>query len=129
VTVVTSFPVGEVVHNSEATRRNTKWALELMGQGISYAPRTTIKFQVLADFIVEWTETQMPPAAVDEEYWTMYFDGSLVKEGADLGFVFISPFGVRMRYVIHVHFPASNNMAEYEALINGLRIAIKLGIQ
>ena len=59
-----------------------KWALELMGQGISYAPRTAIKSQVLANFVVEWTEIQMPPAVVDQEYWTMYFDGSLMKKGA-----------------------------------------------
>jgi len=45
-----------------------KWALELMGQGISYASRTTITSQVLADFVVEWTEVQMPPAIVDQEY-------------------------------------------------------------
>ena len=45
-----------------------KWALELMGQGISYAPRMTIKSQVLADFIVEWTKIQMLPAAVNQEY-------------------------------------------------------------
>ena len=44
VTVVTSFPLGEVVQNQDATGRITKWALELMGQGISYAPWTTIKF-------------------------------------------------------------------------------------
>ena len=58
----------------------------------------------------------------------MYFDGSLMKKGADAGLVFISPIGVRMRYMVHLHFPSSNNMAEYEALINGLRIAIELGI-
>ena len=45
--------------------RITKWALELMGQGISYASRMAIKFQVLADFIVEWTKVQMPPVVVD----------------------------------------------------------------
>jgi hypothetical protein len=45
-----------------------KWALELMGQGISYAPRAAIKSQVLADFIAEWTEIQMPPAAIDQEH-------------------------------------------------------------
>jgi len=39
-----------------------------MGQGISYAPQTTIKSQVLTDFIVEWTEVQMPPAVIDQEY-------------------------------------------------------------
>jgi hypothetical protein len=70
----------------------------------------------------------MPPAAINEEYWMMYFDESLVKEGASLGFVFVSPLGMRMRYVVRVHFSASNNVAEYEVLINGLRITIELGI-
>ena len=59
----------------------------------------------------------------------MYFDGSLMKKAAGTGLVFVSPFGVRMRYMVHLHFPSSNNMAEYEALINGLRIAIELGIR
>ena len=106
-----------------------KWALKLMGQGISYAPRTAIKSQVLVDFIVEWTEVQMPPAVVDQEYRTMYFDGSLMKKGTGVGLVFILPLGVRMRYMVLLHFPSSNNVVEYEALINGLRIAIELGIR
>lgn len=58
----------------------------------------------------------------------MYFDSSLMKKGAGAGLVFVSPLGVRMRYTIRLHFPASNNAAEYEALVNGLRIAIELGI-
>ena len=67
VTFVTSFPLSEVVQSQDATGRTAKWALELMDQGITYAPRTAIKSQVLADFIVEWTEVQMPPAVVDQE--------------------------------------------------------------
>ena len=59
----------------------------------------------------------------------MYFDGSLMKKGAGVELVFVSPLEVRMRYAIRIHFPVSNNVAEYEALINGLRIAIELGIQ
>ena len=70
----------------------------------------------------------MPPAAVDQEYWTMYFDGSLMKKGVSAGLVFVLPLRVRMRYVVRIHFP-SNNVAKYEALINGLRIAIELGIR
>ena len=58
----------------------------------------------------------------------MYFDGSLMKKDAGTGLVLVSPLGVCMRYMVHIHFP-SNNMAEYEALINGLRITIELGIQ
>ena len=59
----------------------------------------------------------------------MYFDGSLMKKGTEVRLVFISPLGVRMRYAIRIHFPVSNNVAEYEALVNGLRIAIELGIR
>ena len=106
-----------------------KWALELMGQGISYASRTAIKSQVLANFVTEWTEFQMPPAVVDQEYWMMYFDGSLMKKGASTGLVFISPLRVCMRYMVRIQFPSSNNVGEYEALINGLRITIKMGIR
>ena len=62
------------------------------------------------------------------EYWTMYFNGSLIKKGTSVGLVFISPLRVRMRYMVRIYFPASKNMAEYEALINGLRIAVELGI-
>jgi ribonuclease HI len=59
----------------------------------------------------------------------MYFDGSLMKTGAGAGLLFVSPLGKHLRYVIRLHFPASNNMAEYETLVNGLRIAIELGVR
>ena len=59
----------------------------------------------------------------------MYFDGSLMKTGAGAGLLFISPLGVHMRYVIRIHFAASNNVAEYQALVNGLKIAIELGVR
>ena len=59
----------------------------------------------------------------------MYFDRSLMKKGARVGLVFVSPLGVRIRYMVWLHFPSSNNTIEYEALINGLRIAIELGIR
>ena len=127
--IMTSFPLGEVIQNRDATSRITKWALELMGQGISYAPRMAIKSQVLADFIIEWTEVQMLLAVIDHKYWTMYFDGSLMKKGIGAGLVLVSPLRVRMRYMVRIHFPSFNNVAKYEALINGLCITVELGIQ
>ena len=57
----------------------------------------------------------------------MYFDGSVMAPGSGAGVVLISSDGSRIRYAICLHFLASNNTAEYEALINGLRIAIELG--
>jgi len=59
----------------------------------------------------------------------MYFDGSLMKKGFGVGLVFVLPLGVRMRYMVRIHFLASNNVDKNEALISGLRIAIKLGIR
>ena len=58
VTVVTFFPLGEVVRNRDAIGRVSKWTVELMGYDIKFVPRTAIKFQALADFIAEWTEVQ-----------------------------------------------------------------------
>jgi ribonuclease HI len=58
----------------------------------------------------------------------MYFDWSLMKKGTGVGLVFVSLLRVHMKYMVCLHFLASNNVAEYEALINGLCIAIELGI-
>jgi len=129
ISVVSSFPLGEVIQNREANGRTAKWAIELMGDGITYEPRKAIKSQVLVDFVAEWTGTQLPPPQIQHECWTLYFDGSLMKTRASASLVFISPLGVRMRYAIRLHFPASNNVAEYEALVNGLHITIELGIK
>jgi ribonuclease HI len=92
VSVVTSFPLGEVVRNRDAVGRISKWAVELMGYDIKFVPHTVIKSQALADFIAEWTEVQAPTPEISHKYWT-----------------------------------ASNNVAEYEALISGLRVAIDIG--
>src|SRR5438132_662321 len=88
-----------------------------------------IKSQALIDFIAEWTDVQTPAITEKLEYWMMYFDGSLMIEGTGAGIVFISLTGERIKYVLQIYFPASNNAAEYEALLHGLRIAISLGIR
>jgi ribonuclease HI len=129
VTVVSSFPLGEIIQCREASGRIAKWAVEIMGETISFAPRKAIKSQVLADFVAEWVDTQLPTAPIQSELWTMFFDESLMKTGAGAGVLFISPLGKHIRYVLRLHFPASNNVAEYEALVNGLRITIELGVR
>jgi len=52
-----------------------------------------------------------------------------MKTGAGVGLLFVSPLGVHMRYVIRIHLAASNNIAEYEALVKGLKIANELGVR
>jgi hypothetical protein len=129
ITVVSSFPLGEIIRNLDAAGRIAKWSVELMGETLAYAPRKAIKSQILADFVAEWTDTQLPPPQIQAECWTLYFDGSVMKTGAGAGLLFVSPLGEHMRYAVRLHFPASNNMAEYEALLCGLKIAIEIGVK
>jgi ribonuclease HI/transposase InsO family protein len=129
VTVVSSFPLGEIIRNPDVAGRIAKWSVELMGETLAYALRKAIKSQILADFVAEWTDTRLPPPQIQTKFWTLHFDGSVMKTGAGAGVLFVSPLGEHMRYAVRLHFPASNNMAEYEALLCGLRIAIETGIK
>jgi ribonuclease HI len=52
-----------------------------------------------------------------------------MKTRAGVGLLFVSPLGEHMLYAVRLHFPASNNMAEYEALLCGLKIAIEIGVK
>ena len=69
---------------------------------------------------------QLPTPDITHKYRTMYFDGSIMAPGSEARVVLISPDGSRLRYAICLHFSASNNATEYEALIYGLRITIEL---
>jgi ribonuclease HI len=77
----------------------------------------------------EWRENQVPTPADKPEHWTMYFDGSLKLDGGGAGVLFISPRGEQLKYVLQILWEVSNNEAEYEALLHGLRLAISLGIK
>jgi hypothetical protein len=67
VTVVSYFPLGAIVQNREASGRVAKWAVELMRETLSFSPRKAIKSQTLADFLAEWTDTQLPTALIQAE--------------------------------------------------------------
>jgi ribonuclease HI len=68
------------------------------------------------------------PKERELEYWTINFDGSVQLQDAGVGIVIMSPKGESFKYIFKMHFPASNNATEYEALLHGLRIAMRLGI-
>jgi ribonuclease HI len=129
VIVVTEFPIGDILHNKEAIGRIAMWACELGAHDFEFRPHTAIKTQALVDFVSEWTEQQVPDNPEAVEVWRMYFDGSLKLQGAGAGILFIAPGGEQLKYALQLSFPASNNAAEYEALIHGLNIAVSLGIK
>jgi hypothetical protein len=60
ITVITDFPLRDILRNKDATRRISKWAVELRALNIDFSPRKAIKSQALADFVAEWIEIQQP---------------------------------------------------------------------
>ena len=129
VTVVSDFPLGDVLRNRDATGRISKWLVEFRAQNIEFVSRKAIKSQVLANFKAKWTEAQQPTPTVILDHWKMYFNGSLKLGGAGVGILFISPDGKHLKYVLQILWPATNNEAEYEALLHGLWVAVSLGIR
>jgi hypothetical protein len=107
--VPSSFPLGEIIRNCNTNGRIVKWSVELGEFDIEYCPRQAIKSQILADFVSEWTEIQMPPPKERPEHWIMYFDSALNLEGTGAGILLISPLGEQLKYVLQIHYEASNN--------------------
>jgi ribonuclease HI len=70
--------------------------------------------------MAEWRENQLPTPTERPGQWVMYFDGSLKLEGAG---------DEQLKYVLQIFWKVSNNEAEYEALLHGLRLTISLGIK
>jgi ribonuclease HI len=102
---------------------------------IFYAPRPAIKAQVLADFVVEMsTPLEDPKPSSDltktpnTKCWNLHTDGSSNSAGNGAGIVITSPDGARLEYSLKLLFPATNNVAEYEALIAGIKISRSLGV-
>jgi hypothetical protein len=101
-TVVTDYPLGDILRNQDATGRISKWAVELGTLNIDFEPRTSIKLQALVDFMVEWPENQLPTLAERPKHWVMYFDGSLKLEGMSVRVLLISPKGEQLKYVLQI---------------------------
>ena len=129
MTVVSVAPLSSIINNADATGRVAKWGIELSAFDISYKPRDAIKSQVLADFLVEWTEAPADTPVPEPEPWIMHFDGSKQRQGSGAGVTLKSPTGEELKYVLQIHFESTNNMAEYEALLHDLRIAKDIGIK
>nr|GEV49615.1 reverse transcriptase domain-containing protein [Tanacetum cinerariifolium] len=93
---------------------------------ITYTPRTSVKGQILADFLIEMLDENLqaaPVAETQQEPWTLFTDGSLCVDGCGVGLILINPEGIEFTYALRFQFAASNNEAEYEALIAGTYVA------
>ncbi|KAL0462545.1 UNVERIFIED_CONTAM: hypothetical protein Slati_0142100 [Sesamum latifolium] len=124
--VRTNTPLKQTFGKPDTSRRLVKWAMELSEYDISYLPRTTIKAQALADFVSEMTEMTIKEASQDQK-WLLHVDGSSTAQGSGAGVVITTPQGEDLEFAIKFDFKASNNEAEYEALVIGLRMAHETG--
>jgi ribonuclease HI len=132
VRVTSDRGLGELFKNPKASARIAKWVAELFGYHITFEPRTTIKSQVLADFIVDWTGPAWPQES-SENVWTIHCDGAWCHAGAGAAANITSPAGVKYRYAMRLSFAlesdrCTNNIAEYKAVILGLRKLRALGV-
>jgi ribonuclease HI len=128
IIVVASNPVSSILNIANATGRVSLWGITLGPWEITYQRQSAIKSQVLPDFIAEWMEAQMPELPDLSNCWTIYVNGSKRVLGAGSGVVLVSPQGDKMRYVLRMCFVnPSNNEAEYEAVLHGMRMAKACG--
>ncbi|XP_074342176.1 uncharacterized protein LOC141679622 [Apium graveolens] len=145
IEVRTDYPVRHILHKPESSGRLLKWVVELGQFDLEYSPRTAIKGQALADFILDFdaevddkaivlAEPTSQVSSHDEKrqelphpWWILHVDGAENNNGSGAGIVLVTPEGHRLMSAIHFKFYATNNDAEYEALINGLKFALEVG--
>ncbi|GJT51462.1 reverse transcriptase domain-containing protein [Tanacetum coccineum] len=103
----------------------------LRGPELNY---TSMEKLILADFIVERPEEDSLDTPMEEEEellepWILFIDGSSYLDGSGAGLILINPEGREFTYTLRFGFDTTNNKAEYEALIVGLRIAEQMGVK
>ncbi|XP_008238721.1 PREDICTED: uncharacterized protein LOC103337339 [Prunus mume] len=147
--ILTNQPLRQVLQKPETSGRLVNCAIELGEFDIHYKPRPATKGQEVADFISEFTDPRaststqvitkpsVPPSQLHvanngnldltQPLWTLYVDGSSNAQGCGAGLVLLFPDKVVLEYAFHFKFHTSNNEAEYEALLAGLRLAKEMG--
>ena len=142
VVVLTQLPLKAILRSADYTRRIAKWGTILGVFDIKYMPRTSVKGQVLADLVVEFTETLVEGESnehcMDEKLvgqiavqeplqWKVYADGAANQKGFGVGLVLISPERLILEKSLRLGFSATNNEAEYETLLDGMSMVHKMG--
>ena len=142
IKVVSSYPLERVLRSPNLAGTIAEWNIELQAFQLEFSTTRVIKVATLADFVAEWTDG--PALEEGEDRSTslgsegpdgrvMYFDGTFAHQGAGAGAVLISPTQDKLYYAVQLCFQlgkkVSNNIAEYEGLIAGLRAGVALGVR
>ncbi|KAM0977043.1 hypothetical protein ACFX2C_019871 [Malus domestica] len=144
IIVLTNHPLRQILQSPDTSWRMIKWAIVLGEFDISYQPKPAEKAQAVVDFIADFTYpvdivstpkevVSLPSEAQKIEpttpAWSLYVDGLSNQQGCEAGLVLTTPDKVAMEYALRFKFKASNNEAEYEVILAGLRLAKHLGVK
>ena len=142
VVVLTQLPLKTILRSADYTGRIVKWGKILGAFDIKYMPCTSIKGKILVNLVAEFTEPEieeLPPVGnMDEKLvgtishyglptWEVYVDGASNQKGSGIGLVLMSPEKVVIEKFLRLNFSATNNEAEYEALLVGMAMVQKMG--
>ncbi|XP_026448539.1 uncharacterized protein LOC113348860 [Papaver somniferum] len=135
-------PIKYLFEKPVLSGRTSKWQLLLFEFDITYITKKSVKGRAIAyhlashplldntgikiQFPDEWV---MYADVAEDRSWKMYFDGARKKQGRGVGALLESPKGIHKPIVIRICFPSSNNVAEYEACIAGLKPAIEINVK
>ncbi|GAU35417.1 hypothetical protein TSUD_375070 [Trifolium subterraneum] len=124
IVVRTDQPIKQLLARPDMVGRMLKWSLELAEFDISFESRKALKAQVLSDFVAEMTSTTSK-----KNKWTIFVDGSSNSQGSGAGIILENGDGVLIEVSLVLSFPTTNNQAEYEAFLAGLRLAEDMGAE
>ena len=140
--VLIQLPLKSALQTADYTGRIALWNTILGAFDIKYMPRTSIKGQVLADLVVEFAESPIEMVTKQRDVegksvgvistpkppcWKVYVDGAANQRGSRVGLVLISPEKATIKESLRLRFSATNNEAEYEALLQGMAMVQKMG--
>jgi ribonuclease HI len=121
IVVRTDQPIISLLGRPDMAGRMLKWSLELSEFDIRYESRKALKAQVLADFVAEMATPVTSSNGAHR--WTIFVDGASNATGSGAGIILENEEGILIEVSLALSFPTSNNQAEYEAFLAGLRLA------
>ena len=142
VIILTQLPLKAILRSTDYTRRIAKWGTVLRAFNIKYMPRTSVKGQVLADLVAEFTKPLLEEISTTQNmdgksvgtislqepsFWKVYVDGAANQRGFGVGLVLISPEKLTIEKSLRLGFSATKNEAEYEVLLEGVSMVQRMG--
>ncbi|KAK5777038.1 hypothetical protein PVK06_045003 [Gossypium arboreum] len=140
-------PIKYMMESPALSGRMARWQILLSEYDIAYVSQKSIKGSAIADFLATRTTegydplkfdfpdedlmciTEMESESSKEKSWNMCFDGASNTLGHGIGAILVSPNGNHYPFTARLNFFCTNNIAEYEACIMGLRATIERNIE